>query len=93
MEPLRTTFGRGLVVMIPVVITVWVLNILFNAVDGITSPIFDQILGRHIPGIGFISMIILIFIVGTLSRNLIGRTMFRAFERVIASIPLARTIY
>ena len=92
-EPLRTTFGRGLVVMIPVVITVWVLNILFNAVDGITSPIFDHVLGKHIPGLGFISMIVLIFIVGILSRNLLGRAIFRAFERVIESIPLARSIY
>ncbi|MBI4549234.1 MAG: DUF502 domain-containing protein [Ignavibacteriae bacterium] len=92
-EMLRGTFGRGLVVIVPAVITVWVLNILFSAVDGIISPLFDEILQRHIPGLGFVTMIVLIFIVGFLSRNLFGAWLFRSFERVIASIPLARTIY
>jgi uncharacterized membrane protein len=91
--PLRKTFGRGLVVIVPVVITVWVLNSLFNAIDGIISPIFDRVLGQHIPGLGFISMVVLIFIVGILSRNLIGRAMGSALERIIFHIPLARTIY
>ena len=89
----RTTFGRGLVVIIPIVITIWVLNILFSAVDGIISPIFDRVLERHIPGLGFISMIVLILIVGALSRNLIARAVFKVFERILFSIPLARTIY
>ena len=90
---LRATFGRGLAVIVPIVITIWVLNILFSAVDGIISPIFDQVLSRHIPGLGFVSMIILIFIVGVLSRNLVGRMVGRMFERLIFSIPLARNIY
>lgn len=89
----RMAFGRGIVILVPVVITIWVLHILFNAIDGIISPIFDRILERHIPGIGFISMVIIILIVGILSRNLIGRTIFKFFERILASIPLARTIY
>ncbi|HUL44022.1 MAG TPA: DUF502 domain-containing protein [Bacteroidota bacterium] len=90
---LRSTFGRGLAVIVPVVITIWVLRGLFEAVDGIISPVFDRTLGQHIPGLGFISMVVLIFLVGFFSRNLIGRALGAAFERVIFSIPLARTIY
>ncbi len=90
---LRMTFSRGLVVIVPVVITVWVLNGLFMAIDGIISPFLDHLLGQHIPGLGFITMVILILIVGVLSPNLIARAVFRGFERIIASIPLARTIY
>ncbi len=89
----RTAFGRGLVVLIPVVITVWVLKLLFNAVDGIISPLFDQILGRHIPGLGFISVIMLIFVVGGISGNLVARAVFNFLEKLLFSIPLARTIY
>jgi len=92
-EGLRTIFGRGLVVLVPVVITMWVLNMLFQAIDGIISPVFDQILGRHIPGLGFLTMLIIIFIVGTLSRNLFGRAILRFFERILFSIPFARAIY
>jgi uncharacterized membrane protein len=89
----RTAFGRGLVVLIPVVITIWVLNGLFNAIDGIISPVFDHILGHHIPGLGFVSMILLIFFVGGISRNLVARAVFNFLERILFSIPLARTIY
>ncbi len=92
-EVVRTGFGRGLVVLVPIVITIWVLNMLFNAIDGIISPIFDRILDRHIPGLGFISMIFLILIVGGLSANLVGRAFFKLFERLLFSIPIARTIY
>ncbi len=92
-EKLRNLFGRGLVVMVPIVITFWVLHILFEAVDGIASPVFDRIFDRHIPGIGFLTMVLLIFLVGILSRNLIARTVFKTLERLLSSIPLARTIY
>lgn len=92
-QALRAAFGRGFFVLVPVVITLWIFNLLFTTVDGIISPIFDQLLLRHIPGLGFVTMIIFILIVGALSRNLIGLTIFKFFERVISSIPLARTIY
>jgi uncharacterized membrane protein len=92
-QSLRVVFGRGLVVIVPVVITLWVLQGLFNAVDGIISPLFDRILQQHIPGLGVITMVILILVVGLISRNLLGVALFSFFERLIASIPLARTIY
>lgn len=89
----RIMFGRGLVVLVPAVITVMVLRTLFEFVDRIISPIFDYLLGQHIPGLGFISMILLILMVGLLSRNLIGRTVFRFLEKVLFTIPVARNIY
>jgi uncharacterized membrane protein len=92
-DSLRTIFGRGLVLIVPLVITIWVLNMLFTSIDGIISPVFDHLLGRHIPGLGFLSMLLLILIIGTLSRNLIGRAVFRYFERFMSTLPLARTIY
>jgi uncharacterized membrane protein len=92
-DSMRIIFGRGLVLIVPLVITFWVLNMLFNSIDGITSPIFELILGRHIPGLGFLSMVLIIFLLGLLSKNLIGRTLWRGFERVMTKLPLARTIY
>jgi uncharacterized membrane protein len=92
-EGLKMIFGRGLVIIVPVVITIWVLNMFFSAIDGIISPIFDQVLGRHIPGLGFISMVVIIFIVGTISRNLIGRAVLKFFEQILFTIPFARSIY
>ena len=90
---LRTLFARGLVVMVPVVITYAELRLLFETVDGIMGPIYYKILGTEVMGLGFITMVVLILIVGALSRNLIARAIFRLFEKAISSIPLARSIY
>ncbi len=89
----RTMFARGVVVLIPVVITFAVLRLLFETVDGIMGPIYHRILGREIMGLGFLTMVVFILIVGALSGNLIAKAIFRLFEKVITSIPLARSIY
>ncbi len=89
----RLTFGRGLVVLVPAVITLMVLRTLFDFIDGIISPLFVILLGRHIPGLGFVSMLLLILIVGLLSRNLIGRAVFKFLEKILFTIPFARSIY
>jgi uncharacterized membrane protein len=90
---LRITFMRGVVVIVPIVITVAVLKMLFEVVDGIISPLIDSLLGYHIYGLGFFSMLFLITIVGLMSRNLIGRVIIKGFDNVISALPLARTIY
>ena len=89
----RTSFGRGLVLVVPLVITWWILTFLFNAIDGTISPVFEVVLGYHIPGIGFVTMLLLIFLLGVISRNLAGRWLLAGIEGVIGRLPLARTIY
>jgi uncharacterized membrane protein len=90
---MRAAFGRGLVLVVPLVITWWILTFLFNAIDGTISPVFDRILGQHIPGLGFLTMVLLIFSLGVISRNLAGRWLLAGIEGLIGRLPLARTIY
>jgi len=90
---LQSTFVRGIVILMPVVLTIWFLQALLNGVDGILSPVLEKWLGRDIPGLGFISMMVLIFLVGLLTRNLIGRIFFSWFEKLLSSIPVVRAIY
>ena len=92
-QALRSAFLRGVVVMVPVVITAWVLKMLFTAIDGTLAFVYTKFLRLEIPGLGFMSMIVLILIVGALSRNLFGRTIGKFFERIIMSIPVAKSIY
>ncbi len=88
----RHSFVRGLIVIIPLVITVWVVNAIITAFDRIVSPILVRY-GLDFPGLGFITMLLIIFVVGALSRNLVGKFVVKAIEGVITRIPLARTIY
>lgn len=90
---LRNTFVRGSVVIIPVVLTYWFFSAFLNAIDGILSPLFEKALGRTIPGLGFISMVLLVLIIGLLSRNLVGRVLFRWLEKLVESVPFVRGVY
>ncbi|HEX9655696.1 MAG TPA: DUF502 domain-containing protein [Bacteroidota bacterium] len=90
---LQSTFVRGLVVLMPVVLTIWFLQTLLNAIDGILSPVWVKWLGQDIPGLGFLSMMVLILLVGLVTRNLIGRIFFSWFEKLLSSIPVVRAIY
>jgi len=94
---IRATFKRrflaGLLISIPAIVTFLIIGWFFRFVDGILEPIYYNILGYHVPGIGFISAIVLIFIVGTISTNVIGRRIIQSVERILVSIPGLKGIY
>lgn len=80
-------------VIIPLALTFWFFRALLNAVDGILSPLLEQWLGREIPGLGFVSMLVIILIVGLLTRNIVGRLLFSWFENFLKSVPFVRSVY
>lgn len=92
LKNLRQTFLRGLAIVIPVFITVWVLWFIFQVIDGIASP-FYRFVGLNIPGLGFITAIILILLLGVFSRNLVVKFSFRILERFFLNLPLAKSVY
>lgn len=89
----RAMFLRGAVVIVPLALTVWFFIALWRAIDGILSPLFAAWLGREIPGLGFLSMLVLILLVGLLTRNLVGRLLLSWFEGLLRSIPFVRSVY
>jgi uncharacterized membrane protein len=89
----RVVFVRGAVLIIPLALTIWFFRALLNAIDGILSPVLEAWLGREVPGLGFISMLAIILLVGLLSRYLVGRLMFSWFENLLRSIPFVRSVY
>jgi len=93
----RATFKRrflaGLLVSIPVIITFLIIGWFFKFVDGLLGPFYDSILGYHIPGLGFVSAIVLIFIVGVISTNVLGKKVIKSFEKLMLRIPLLKSIY
>jgi uncharacterized membrane protein len=89
----RTTFLRGVGLIIPLGLTYWFFVALLNAVDGIFSPLLVRWIGRQIPGLGFLAMLVIILLVGLLARNLIGRLFFSWFESLVQSIPFVRSVY
>jgi uncharacterized membrane protein len=94
---IRATFKRrflaGLLVSIPAVITFLVIWWFFKFIDGLLEPLYYEFLGYHVPGAGFISTILLIFIIGIISANVFGRKIIESFEHLILKIPLLKGIY
>lgn len=88
----------GLLVWIPLVATVWVMQLLIRFLD--RSLMFvpapwrpEQWFGFEIPGIGIVLSLVLILATGFLAANFIGKRVVRAGEGILSRIPLVRTIY
>ena len=96
-ESVRITFKRkflaGLIITVPVVFTVLVLAGLFKFVDGILSPFFDILLDRHIAGLGFITAIGIVFLIGIISTNVFGKKLLDLIEKIFLNIPVFKSIY
>lgn len=89
---LRSTFARGLALLVPIAITIWVLLGVFNAMDRIIWPIYERY-GIDIPGLGFLTMVVLIFLIGLLSRNLVGKLLFGGIDALMKRLPIVKSLY
>ena len=92
-KKLRTVFIAGLIVVVPIGITVWILVWLFNNIDGLLQPVILYFFGRSFAGIGVAITLILIFVVGAIATNVVGRRLVRWGERMLGKVPVARGLY
>lgn len=94
----RTHFLTGLLVMVPLALTYYVIAAIVGAMDqvlAILPPQFrpETYLPFPVPGLGLLFTVLIIQIVGFLGANLLGRGVVRTYERLLARIPLVRSIY
>ena len=90
---LRVRFITGFFVTVPVVVTVWVLWVFYREVDGLLSPVYEQILGRHVPALGFLTAIALIFLMGVIATNVVGQRVLQWTEKLLLRVPIFRRVY
>ena len=90
---LRNTFIAGLVILIPIVLTAKGLWWLFAYVDGLAQPIAARLVGRPIPGIGFVTTIVIVFLAGVLLSRGPLRRLLESFEDVLDAVPFVGTVY
>ena len=93
MQWLRRSFIAGFFVTVPLFITVAAIVWLFGVVDGLTTPLYDRLLGRHIPGLGLLTTGAAIAAVGAVANNFIGKRLLQRIEGYLLRLPLFRTIY
>ena len=93
MQWLRRSFIAGFFVIVPLFITVWALVWIFQIVDGLTGPLYERMLGRHIPGLGLVTTAIGVLLIGTFATNVIGKRVLQRAESYLLLVPVFRTIY
>ena len=95
---LRNYLIAGLLVWLPIMITVWVVRFLSGILDQslvLIPPPWrpEALFGRYIPGLGVILSLLLLLLTGMLVRNLFGRQIVGGFESLVRRIPVVGPIY
>lgn len=97
-KPAKKYFITGLLIWIPLAITVWVLTAIIGAMDQslrlLPTAIHPvNLLGINIPGVGALLTLLVILLTGLVATNIIGQRLVRFWEALLARIPIVKSIY
>ncbi|MFI0394906.1 DUF502 domain-containing protein [Paracoccus jiaweipingae] len=96
---LRSSFLTGLVVIVPIAVTGWLIWSVMGWIDGWVLPMVpaeyrpERYIGINLRGIGVVLFLVFTILVGWLAKGLIGRSLLRAGERIVDRMPVIRSIY
>ncbi len=100
---LRKIFITGLVILVPLAVTVAVLVFLFNLLDTWLAPIMNEVLHlagvplpagwKRIPGLGILATVLIVFFTGLVGSNYVGRRLLSFGHRLLKNIPLVKDVY
>ena len=93
MQWLRRSFIAGFFVTVPLFISVAALVWLFRIVDGLTEPMYAQLLGRRVSGLGIVTTAVGVLVAGAIGTNVIGKRLLQQAESYLLRVPVFRTIY
>ena len=96
--PLRKYFITGLLIWIPLIITLWVLKVIFDTLDAslLLLPVSFQTeswLGVHIPGLGALLTLVIVLLTGIFATNFFGAQLVQLWHDVLNRIPVVNSIY
>jgi uncharacterized membrane protein len=95
MRVIKKFFITGLLIWVPLAITVWVLGLLVATLEGFVPSFLSSqaLFGIYIPGFRFVLVIAVVLLTGVFAANLLGRTLLEQWESLLGRIPLVRSIY
>ena len=97
MHRIKRYLITGLIVVVPVSLTVYILVVIFRFIDNILGKFITgylkSTLGWYIPGIGFLLFFLVIFLIGLLASRFFGHRVFPRIEKWFAELPLINSIY
>ena len=95
---MKKYFITGLLIWIPLVITIWVLKVIFDALDQslLLLPVSFQTenwLGVHVPGVGALLTLVIVFVTGVFATNFFGARLVLLWHAILHRIPVVNSIY
>lgn len=95
---MRKYLVTGLLILVPLAITLWVLDLIVTTMDStlLLLPLQWQprsLFGRDIPGLGVVLTALVVALTGLLARNFIGERLVVYWEALLGRIPIVRSIY
>jgi len=90
---LRRHIFRGLLAIIPVALSYYVVRFLYLAVDRRVAPFIEKTVGFDIPGLGVLLVVAALYLLGLVASNWLGRQIIGVVDRLTGRIPLVKTIY
>ncbi|MCW5654618.1 DUF502 domain-containing protein [Hydrogenophaga sp.] len=98
MPSFRKWLLSGLLVLVPLIITIWVLEWVVSTLDSTLTILPrswqpDQWLGVHIPGLGVVFALVVVLTIGALASNIIGNKLVHWWHALLHRIPVVRSIY
>jgi uncharacterized membrane protein len=98
MAAVRRWLLAGLLVLVPLAITVWVLDWIVSTLDQ-TLQILprqwhpDYLIGVHVPGFGVLLALAIVLLIGAVASNFFGRKLVGWWDALLGRIPIVRSIY
>ena len=93
MKKLINYLLQGLLYLAPLTITTYVIYSAFIFIDGLSQKIITKFFDVHIPGLGLLSLLIFLVLIGYLGKTIIAQPLKKVFRKVIDSVPLLNFIY
>lgn len=93
LKKLSKVFFTGFFILLPIIITIWVLGILFTFVDGILGSYIKDWTGHSIPGIGIAIILAASFLLGLISNYILGKEFIHLSEEILNKLPIVNTVY
>ncbi|MFA9215887.1 MAG: DUF502 domain-containing protein [Sphingomonadaceae bacterium] len=95
---MRKYFITGLLILVPLAITAWVLNLVISTMDQSLLFVPERwqprtLVGFDIPGLGTLLTVLIVFLTGLLTNNLVGNYVVKAWEKLLTRIPLVSSLY
>jgi uncharacterized membrane protein len=90
---LKVRFVAGFFVTVPAIATAWLLWIFWSNIDDIFAPMYARIFGRPVLGLGFLTAVAIILVMGSIARNVVGRRVLGWGERLLLNLPIYRLLY